>query len=322
MKLRSLSELGSKVGQPLRDAIRAIETRGGRYTHDSGHEKAPTWIYTFPSRDGAQLGLRINRDKLSIYVRANPHGRAAFEAEASAWAELEQHYPNTEGKKPANSLLSEDNAPHLTPLRHRLLRLRVNEGQFDALLDAYLGLSSEVSPGSNAAEASEASAATGTNTSDQTEQADGAAPRTRVITPEQLRQQLDRQDETGKAGERIAYLDELDRLSRLDCPNPAACVQITAATNIAAGYDLFSEWNGERRHIEVKTTASGRTDCYLSENERATLEQLGSEAWLYFVQLTDEADGSVRLRLNDPVRHLGSEAMMPVVWNVSLGALL
>ena len=297
MRLRSLSELSSDVGQPVRDAIRAIEARGGRYTHDSGHAKAPTWIYSFPSRGGVQLALRINREKLSVYLRANPQGRAEFEAELNAWGQVEQHYPNAEGDKPANSLLSEEHAPYLTPLRHRLLRVRVHEGQFGALLDAYLGASTD-------------------------EPTETVVSRTRIITPEQLRQQLDRQDETGRAGERIAYQDEIDRLSRLGCPNPAACVQFTAATNIAAGYDLRSEWNGERRHIEVKTTASGREDCYLSENERATLERLGPEAWLYFVKLSAPGEGAVRLRLQDPVRLLAAEQMVPVVWNVSLGALL
>ncbi|MBK9496096.1 MAG: DUF3883 domain-containing protein [Xanthomonadales bacterium] len=322
MRLRDLSELGSEVGQPVRNAIRVIEARGGRYTHDSGHNKAPTWIYSFPSLGGAQLGLRINRKKLSVYMRADPRGHADFEARAGAWTELERHYPNAEGKKPANSLLSEEHAPYLTPERHRLLRLRVHEGQFEALLDAYLGLASNVTSSSISVEASEAAEATGTSASEHPQQADGAAQRSRVISPEQLRQQLDRQDETGRTGERIAYLDELDRLSRLGCPNPAGCVQIIATSNVAAGYDLRSEWNGERRHIEVKTTASGREDCYLSENERATLERLGPEAWLYFVQLSAPGEGAVRLRLQDPVQHFAAEQMVPVVWNVSLGALL
>lgn len=323
MRLRSLSELSSDVGQPVRDAIRAIEARGGRYTHDSGHAKAPTWIYSFPSRGGVQLALRINREKLSVYLRASSQGRAEFEAELNAWGQVEQHYPNAEGDKPANSLLSEEHAPYLTPLRHRLLRVRVQEGQFEALLDAYLGASTEATDaGGGPGASSEPGAgvvATGVRTDEPTET---VVSRTWIITPEQLRQQLDRQDETGRAGERIAYQDEIDRLSRLGCPNPAACVQFTAATNIAAGYDLRSEWNGERRHIEVKTTASGREDCYLSENERATLERLGPEAWLYFVQLSAPGEGAVRLRLQDPVRLLAAEQMVPVVWNVSLGALL
>lgn len=319
MRLRDLSELGSEVGQPVRNAIRAIEARGGRYTHDSGHNKAPTWIYSFPSLGDAQLGLRINRKKLSVYMRADPRGRADFEARAGAWTDLERHYPNAEGKKPANSLLSEEHAPYLTPERHRLLRLRVHEGQFEALLDAYLGLSSNITSDSIAAEASDRTEATRTSTSEQTEQADDATPRTRVITPEQLRQQLDRQDETGRTGERIAYLDELDRLSRLGCPNPAGCVQIIATSNVAAGYDLRSEWNGERRHIEVKTTGSSREDCFLSENERITLARLGSEAWLYRVDLRVGEEGAVVQRIQDPIAAIDPACFTPVVWRLDLG---
>lgn len=323
MRLRSLSELSSDVGQPVRDAIRAIEARGGRYTHDSGHAKAPTWIYSFPSRGGVQLALRINREKLSVYLRASPQGRAEFEAELNAWGQVEQHYPNAEGDKPANSLLSEEHAPYLTPLRHRLLRVRVHERRFEALLDAYLGTSTEADISRVSATVDlELAAGVAATEIRPVESTEAIAPRTRVITPEHLREQLDRQDETGRTGERIAYLDELDRLSRLGCPNPAACVQITSAENTAAGYDLRSEWNDERRFIEVKTTASSREDCYLSENERATLQRLGPEAWLYFVQLSASGEGAVRLRLQDPIRHVAQEQMVPVVWNVSLGALL
>lgn len=320
MSLRSLSELSSDVGQPVRDAIRAIEARGGRYTHDSGHTKAPTWIYSFPSRGGVQLALRINREKLSVYLQASPQGRVEFESELSAWGEIEQHYPNVEGDKPANSLLSEEHAPYLTPLRHRLLRVRVHEGQFEALLDAYLGSSSqEVAGGASSTADLESAADVAAADVGSVEPTEAVASRALVITPEQLRQQLDRQDETGKAGERIAYLDELDRLSRRGCPNPSACVQITAVSNIAAGYDLVSEWNGERRHIEVKTTASGRDDCYLSENERMTLARLGSEAWLYRVDLRVGEEGAVVQRIQDPIAAIDPACFTPVVWRLDLG---
>lgn len=308
MTLRRLSDLGMEVGQPIKDAIRAIETRGGRHTHDSGHKNSPTWIYTFPENANAQLALRINKGKVSVYVRASPSGRADFERRATAWSDLEQHYPNAEGEKPANSLLSEEHARGLTPLRHRLLRLRVRDGQFDALLDAYLGLSPAAAAVAEAPEV-------------QATQPPPGEPRSRTMTPDQLRQQLDRRDAIGRAGERIAYLEEMARLQALGCPDPAACVQRVSEANIAAGYDLRSEWNGERRHIEVKTTACGSDEIYLSENERTTLERLGDEAWLYRVELTDDEAGRVTLRLQNPVAQLEAERFRTAVWQVSLAGL-
>lgn len=137
MILRDLADMGFPVGADVVSAVETIKALGGRHTHDSGHQEGPTWIYTFRAYQEAQVALRINRDKLSIYVRATPHGRREFESMLGPWAEVEQSYPNPD-EKPANSLLSDRTAAFLTPRRGRLLRLRVLESQLEPLLKAYL----------------------------------------------------------------------------------------------------------------------------------------------------------------------------------------
>ena len=327
MILRELSDLQFQVGDDVVAAVEVIESLGGRHTHDSGHQEGPTWIYTFRQFQEAQVALRINRDKLSIYVRAQPHGRRDFEAALSQWAEVEQEYPNPE-EKPANSLLSDNHAAFLTPRRGKLLRLRVEEGRLESLLRAYLPvkppapavlLGKTPVDGSTNAESSSSDAVTEAGDPPELPASYASPQRVRVVSPEQLRQSLDRNDATGKAGERLAYLDELARLTRLGCPDPAKHVRLMAEENVAAGYDLRSEWNGELRCIEVKTTASGREQCFITENERSVLKALGRNAWLYRVDLSSGESGAVTLRLQDPMAHLEEDCFRPVVWQVELG---
>ena len=67
VKKRKLDNVGAKVWA----AVQLIEEGyGGRLTNDSGHENtSPTWIFTFSQRKNAQLALRMNKEKLSVYLR-------------------------------------------------------------------------------------------------------------------------------------------------------------------------------------------------------------------------------------------------------------
>ena len=138
----------------------------------------------------------------------------------------------------------------------------------------------------------------------------------RQVTPEELRKSLDRNDETGRAGERIAYLDEMARLASLGCPDPAAHVRIEADGNVAAGFDLKSDWDGEVRCIEVKTTTTAGGDFFLTVNECEVLAGLGNEAWIYRIRLLADGAAEVVWRLQDPMASISSECMKPVAWRV------
>jgi hypothetical protein len=99
---------------------------------------------------------------------------------------------------------------------------------------------------------------------------------TQSMTPEQLARRIAQQAATGKAGEAIAWRDEIDRLRQLGIKNPEQCVEQTATTNVAAGYDLESTTSTERRLIEVKSSTDGFSQgFFLSRNEWKTLEEAG-----------------------------------------------
>src|SRR6185437_9543379 len=144
-----------------------------------------------------------------------------------------------------------------------------------------------------------------------------ACPEGSTITPDMLRRKLDRNSEIGRAGERVAYVSEVARLSTLGCPNPADCVSIVADENVAAGYDIRSSWNGETRYIEVKSSTSSDNDFFLTANERAELTKLGARAWLYRVRVNSDMSGEVVQRLQDPMGQIPEAAMQPVAWRVN-----
>lgn len=328
MILRELSDLRFPVGADVVAAVDTIKALGGRHTHDSGHQEGPTWIYTFRQFQEAQVALRINRDKLSIYVRATPHGRDDFETALSQWAEVEQTYPNPD-EKPANSLLSDSHAAFLTPRRGKLLRLHVFDGQLMPLLQAYLPsripLISEVTP-----EASLAAPGATLPSAEPPEIEKPEEPEVpvgvtsasrRQVSADELQRALDRNDATGRAGEQLAYEHEIARLEKLGCSDASAHVRWIANENVAAGYDIESNWNGERRCIEVKSTASGRNQLFITANECETLRGLGTDAWLYRVDLSAGEGGAVTMRLQDPMASLDPACFQPVVWCVDLGGL-
>lgn len=307
--MRKLKNRTLSVGNVVSDADRLM-TRdfGGIRTHDSGHADSPTWIYTFPSHGHAQLALCVNKKKLSVYVRSAPPGRAGFDATLAACGDIEERYGPGLDKNPANSLLSEEIAPYLTPRRWPLVRVRVDEGKLPALVADYLGVQSpaETTLSSTANDNSEA-------------ESDSTGCGRQMVTPEMLRLGLDRNDATGRAGERLAYAEEVARLGALGCPDPAGHVCIIADVDVAAGYDVHSQWDGEVRCIEVKSTSGGSGDFFLTANERAVLANLAEQAWLYRVRIDDAGEsgcGEVIQRLQNPIAKLPDEVLQAVVWRV------
>ncbi|QTQ37535.1 putative protein DUF3883 [Aromatoleum petrolei] len=139
----------------------------------------------------------------------------------------------------------------------------------------------------------------------------------REISEEDFAALLSRQSETGRAGEMLVILDELERLRGCGCARPDDYVRRVAETDVARGYDVESTWPGEERSIEVKTSTLAGSDFFLTANERAVLGGLGPRAWLYRVTIDGKGDGNIVARLNDPVNHIKEEDLTPVVWRVS-----
>ena len=116
---------------------------------------------------------------------------------------------------------------------------------------------------------------------------------------------------------------ESEKNKKLDggCPKPKDYVRHTALTDVGCGYDISSTWPGEVRCIEVKSTTRTGSDFSLTENERQVLSDLGDKAWLYRVVVEADGGGEVVSCLQDPIRHIGSDQLTPVVWRVASEAL-
>ncbi|PBS12649.1 hypothetical protein CMZ82_08680 [Lysobacteraceae bacterium NML93-0792] len=87
---------------------------------------------------------------------------------------------------------------------------------------------------------------------------------------------------------------------------------------LRTGYDLLSEWDGERHCMEVKTTDTGRDQFYITANECETLRKLARDAWLYRVDLSAGENGAVVMRLQDTMANLDMERFRAVVWEVDV----
>ena len=144
-----------------------------------------------------------------------------------------------------------------------------------------------------------------------------ADPRVPVLSAEQLQAQLDRNAETGKAGELGAVSYELQRLAAAGCPFPQDFVRRVALTDVGRGYDIESTWPGEERRIEVKSTTRLGSDICLSKSEREVLRDLGDKAWLYRVLVTPDGAHVVGEPLRNPIEVLEKTGMTAVVWRVA-----
>ena len=129
------------MGAEIRAAVELIKNAyGAVLTHDSGHIKAPTWIFTFPKHANAQLALRVNKTKLSLYLRSRTIKGAEMLPLVGGLLVAQKRYPEPDGH-PAASVRSAQHAPFLAPSKSNpLLRIQPNEGCLKRVLDIYLGL--------------------------------------------------------------------------------------------------------------------------------------------------------------------------------------
>ena len=310
MVLNAIAEREINVGMDVHTAINLLKsTYGAKLTHDSGHndvggrEASPTWIFTMGGHGNAQVAVRMNREKVSLYLSNRTPDGSELEPLLKGLAKIEKSYVNSGGGL-ASSLLNPNNAPYLCPsTRTPLLRLTPSEGKLPEILDLYLG-ASDSSPASISPDFSESLTEA------------SSLPRRRVISAAELLIQLDRNAETGRAGEQIALIDELNRLHECGCCVPGKYVELKALSDVGTGYDIASNWPGEERCIEVKTTTAAGSDFFITENERQVLAELGLKAWLYRVVLQLDGSGEVVQRVQDPIRKIPDEAMRPAVWRV------
>lgn len=150
----------------------------------------------------------------------------------------------------------------------------------------------------------------------------GRSPsRHQPMSPEQLEKKLQRQAEIGKAGEEVAMFHEFHRLLALGCQKPMECIEHVGLTDVAAGYDIFSEYNGQRRHIEVKSSVSLNSTFFLSENERMTLQELGDEGYIYLVHVDESCPGNSRVlqEIQNPLQTVPEGlCLKPTQWQATL----
>ena len=119
----------------------------------------------------------------------------------------------------------------------------------------------------------------------------------RSLSEDELLDILNRQRENGANGELIAIEWEKNRLRSCGCSVPEDFVIHTAKVNVAAGYDIHSNWNLEEdRFIEVKTTASRSKEFFMSENEKLILEEKSGKSFIYIVDLDSSGSNSGLVR--------------------------
>jgi len=274
------------------EAIQILITKfGAKLRHDSGHKKAPTLIYDFPNFGGYQLGIRKNKQKLTVYLNAKSRNGKSVENLLSTDAIIEKRYP--QDGKPASSLLSEEFAKNLTPHRGQLLLIKVSLEAFSGLITNYL----DANMGENQAAIKQSSLSSNSISSDASELRNSnngsedvsnisSQINPRSMTPNELQKILCIQKENGEAGELIALDEEKKRLRGCGCATPDNFVTHTSKENVAAGYDIHSNWNTDQeRFIEVKTTSSKSDDFYMSKNEKQVLTEKAGKSYIYIVGL-------------------------------------
>lgn len=304
---RSISDLGYPVARGVLDTIHLLETRyGATDYHDSGHTKtAPTWIFKLPRHGGAEVGVRMNKRDLTLYMRDKTLDGKRLRDIVPA-NKVAKVYPRD--GQPANSVL---NSTFLGPSsQNEVLMLELEPEDIQPVLAAFFG----ERPGVSSPSADRA-------VEDGQEAGLPSRDGKQTTAEEDFSALLERQSETGRAGELVVVIDELDRLRQLGCPAPERYVERVATSDVGRGYDIESTWPGEERCIEVKTSTRTGSHFFITANERKVLASLGERAWLYRVFINGDGHGTIAQRLNNPMKHILQEQMTPVVWRVPDAAL-
>lgn len=303
LKTRSVEDLGYPVAAGVLRAIRILtEKYGATGYRDSGHTKtAPTWVFELHHQGGAEVGVRMNRRDLTLYMRDRTlDGRRLRDQLPSD--KISKVYPRD--GKPAASIAG---SAFLKPsASNELLLLDLQPEDVERVLAASFARPAPLDEPSREEQSTTSPPAPPT------------AARTRsVLNADEFAALLERRSEIGQAGELVAVLHEIERLRRLHCPDPDNWVERVALTDVGRGYDIASRWPGYERYIEVKTTTRAESDFYMTENERRVLASLRSKAYLYRVVVAVDGSGVVQDEWRDPLKLFDKDSMTPVVWRVT-----
>ncbi|OEJ98625.1 hypothetical protein A8C32_05350 [Flavivirga aquatica] len=146
--------------------------------------------------------------------------------------------------------------------------------------------------------------------------------RKKFIDPKTLEEQLKLQSVIGAVGEEIALRFELNRIEISGIKNPEKYIEHTSKKNSGAGFDINCLVKKDNRYIEVKSSLNNNLDFFITENEYCTLKQLGEEAFIYFVHVTnlEKKEGKVFKVLRNPILELKANGnLKPIAYKASLG---
>tara|TARA_R110002050_G_scaffold264951_3_gene405926 strand:- start:284 stop:1489 length:1206 start_codon:yes stop_codon:yes gene_type:complete len=143
----------------------------------------------------------------------------------------------------------------------------------------------------------------------------------KFIDPKTLEDNLKLQREIGEIGEEIAFDYEINRLLKLGVKNVEKYIEHTSKLNSGAGFDITCLVKKDNRFIEVKSSLNDNLDFFITENEYCTLEQLGNEAFIYFVHVTnlEKKEGKVFMVLRNPISELKANGhLKPIAYRAIL----
>ena len=234
MALTTVKQRELDISDEVRAAVLLLSNYGALLTHDTGHTKsAPTWIFTLPQFNNAQIAMRMNKIKLSLYLRNKALNGELLEPLINNLTVIEERFPHPKKGAPS-SLQSSEHAPFLRPTdQNQLLRIRPHTGMLKLIIDLYLTKSISLEPFVESTLASEEATHGGSGTR-----------QSRVVAAEELLAQLDRNAAIGRAGEQIALEDERQRLLQCGCSEPESYLELVAISDVGCGYDIASRWPG------------------------------------------------------------------------------
>lgn len=319
MELLNINGRKIEVGEPIAAAIATIERDyKGSIEFDNGQAEGSFVAYGFTGPVRVQIGVRLNKRKLTLYVRERcPDGRL-LEAVVPGLVIADRY--DGRNKVPVHSIHN-GRVRYLKPAEAPVLRLELLPEQLGAVLDACLGLAPSTAAEAVVAAPATSPALAGVDVRDEGTVREEDTPaykvlrRRNAVTPEDLLAQLDRRSETGRLGEHAALQYEIARLRKLGCTEPERYVKHVALADVGVGYDIESVWPGQERCIEVKATTVPGADFFISTNEREVLQALGPKAWIYRVELTASGDARIE-ELQDPMNRIPDHHFTPQVWRV------
>jgi hypothetical protein len=289
-------------------AIALLKEYGAVFTYDSRKEGRqqgdhPVRVFTLPKYGNAQIALRLNKSKTTIYLPSRSVSGRDIESDLRSIGKVDRRYTGAE-KPEAPSVLRGPHARYLHPSSGSpLLKIDPTPGDFRKVIALYLG--PPPAGATDLAKAKDLPIRT------------GAASTASRMDLQAFLEQLDRNAETGKRGELAALQHEYERLQKLTppCPNPEQYVMHVAPADVTAGFDIRTTWPGQERFIEVKSTTLEGGSFFLTRNELEVLERLADSAWLY--RVTFLPDGTSRvLEIQNPIPRLRGR-MSPTVWKVT-----